>query len=43
MSKEVVVHAGSINLDHVHMPIDIADMSVSRALQYLKVRVRVDY
>ena len=37
MSKEMVIYAGSINRDHVHMLIGIPpQMSVSRAVQYLK-------
>ena len=37
MSKEMIVYAGSINRDHVHMLIGIPpQLSVSRAVQYLK-------
>ncbi len=37
MSKEMVIYAGSINRDHVHMLIGIPpQLSVSRAVQYLK-------
>ena len=37
MSKEMVIYAGSINRDHVHMLIGIPpQISVSRAVQYLK-------
>ena len=37
MSKEMKIHAGSINRDHVHMLISIPpQISVSRAVQYLK-------
>ncbi len=37
MSKEMVIYAGSINRDHVHMLIGIPpQMSVSRAVQYLQ-------
>ena len=37
MSKEMIIYAGSINRDHVHMPIGIPpQLSVSRAVQYLK-------
>jgi putative transposase len=36
-SKEMVIHAGSINRDHVHLLISIPPyLSVSRAVQYLK-------
>jgi len=36
-SKEMVIYAGSINRDHVHMLIGIPpNLSVSRAVQYLK-------
>ena len=36
-SKEMVIYAGSINRDHVHMLIAIPpQQSVSRAVQYLK-------
>ncbi len=36
-SKEMVIYAGSINRDHVHMLIGIApQLSVSKAVQYLK-------
>jgi putative transposase len=35
----MVIHAGSINRDHVHMLLSIPpDLSVSRAVQYLKGR-----
>ncbi len=37
ISKEMTVHAGSINRDHVHMLISIPpSLSVSKAVQYLK-------
>ena len=37
MSKEMIVYAGSINRDHVHLLIGIPpQLSVSRAVQYLK-------
>ena len=37
MSKEMIIYAGSINRDHVHMLIGIPpQLSVSRAVQYLK-------
>ena len=37
MSKEMVIYAGSINRDHIHMLIGIPpNMSVSKAVQYLK-------
>ncbi len=37
ISKEMIVHAGSINRDHVHMLISIPpSLSVSKAVQYLK-------
>ncbi|RFF27871.1 MULTISPECIES: IS200/IS605 family transposase [unclassified Wenzhouxiangella] len=37
MSKEMIIYAGSINRDHVHMPIGIPpQLSVSRAVQHLK-------
>ena len=37
MSKEMMIYAGSINRDHVHMLIGIPpQLSVSRAVQYLK-------
>ena len=36
-SLELVIYAGSINRDHVHMPIGIPpNVSVSRAVQYMK-------
>ncbi len=36
-SKEMVIYAGSINRDHVHMLISIPpQLSVSRGVQYLK-------
>jgi putative transposase len=36
---EMVVHAGSVNHDHVHMLLSIPpSLSVSRAVQYLKGR-----
>jgi len=34
----MVVHAGSINRDHVHMLVDSPSLSVSRAVQHLKGR-----
>jgi putative transposase len=38
-AHEMVVHAGSINRDHVHMLLSIPPgLSVSRAVQYLKGR-----
>ena len=38
-AHEMVIHAGSINRDHVHMLVSIPpSMSVSRAVQYLKGR-----
>src|SRR2546430_8878777 len=38
-AHEIVVHAGSINRDHVHMLLSIPpSLSVSRAVQYLKGR-----
>ena len=37
ISKEMMIYAGSINRDHVHMLISIPpQLSVSRAAQYLK-------
>jgi putative transposase len=37
MSKEMIIYAGSMNHDHVHMLIGIPpQLSVSRAVQYLK-------
>ena len=37
ISQEMIVHAGSINRDHVHMLISIPpSLSVSKAVQYLK-------
>ena len=37
MSKELVIYAGSVNRDHVHMLLSIPpNLSVSRAVQYLK-------
>ena len=37
MSKDMQIHAGSINRDHVHMLISIPpQLSVSRAVQFLK-------
>ena len=36
-SKEMQIHAGSINRDHVHLLLSIPpNLSVSRAVQYLK-------
>ena len=36
-SKEMQIHAGSINRDHVHMLLSVPpNLSVSRAVQYLK-------
>mgnify|MGYP001953639668 CR=1 FL=1 len=36
-SKEMVIYAGAINRDHVHMPIGIPpSLSVSKAVQFLK-------
>jgi len=38
-AHEIVIHAGSINRDHVHMLLPIPpQLSVSRAVQYLKDR-----
>ena len=38
-AHEMVVHAGSINRDHVHLLLSIPpSLSVSRAVQYLKGR-----
>ena len=38
-AHEIVIHAGSINRDHVHMLLSIPPhLSVSRAVQYLKGR-----
>ena len=38
-AHEMVIHAGSINRDHVHMLLSIPpSLSVSRAVQYLKGR-----
>jgi putative transposase len=37
MSKEMIIYAGSINRDHVHMLIGIpSQLLVSRVVQYLK-------
>jgi len=37
MSKEMIIYAGAINRDHVHMLIGIPpSLSVSKAVQYLK-------
>ena len=37
MIKEMVIHAGSINRDHVHMLISIPpNLSVSKAVRFLK-------
>ena len=37
MSKEMIIYAGAINRDHVHMLIGIPpNLSVSKAVQYLK-------
>ena len=37
VSKEMIIYAGSINRDHVHILISIPpQLSVSRAVQYLK-------
>ena len=39
MAHEMVIHAGSVNRDHVHMLMSIPpSLSVSRAVQYLKGR-----
>ena len=39
MAHEIVIHAGSVNRDHVHMLMSIPpSLSVSRAVQYLKGR-----
>ena len=38
-AHEMVIHAGSVNLDHVHMLVSIPpSLSVSRGVQYLKGR-----
>ena len=38
-AHEMVIHAGSVNRDHVHMLLSIPpSLSVSRAVQYLKGR-----
>src|SRR5262245_27458387 len=38
-AHEMVIHAGSINRDHVHLLVSIPpSLSVSRAVQYLKGR-----
>jgi putative transposase len=38
-AHEMVVHAGSVNREHVHMPLSVPPrLSVSRAVQYLKGR-----
>ena len=40
-AHEMVIHAGSVNRDHVHMLLSILpSLSVSRAVQYLKGRSR---
>ena len=37
MSQEMIIHAGAINRDHVHMFISIPpNLSISKAVQYLK-------
>ena len=37
LSKEMQIHAGAINRDHVHMLLSIPpNLSVSKAVQYLK-------
>jgi len=37
ISQEMVIHAGSVNRDHVHLLISIPpQLSVSRAVQFLK-------
>ena len=37
LSKEIVIYAGSVNRDHVHMLIGIPpQISLSRAVRYLK-------
>ena len=39
-SKEMQIHAGSINRDHVHMLLSVPpNLSVSRAVQYLKGKI----
>jgi putative transposase len=39
MAHEMLIHAGSVNRDHVHMLLSIPpSLSVSRAVQYLKGR-----
>jgi len=41
-SKEMQIHAGSINRDHVHMLISIPPhLSVSKAVQYLKGKPKI--
>ena len=41
-SKEMLIYAGAVNRDHIHMLIAIPPyLSVSRAVQYLKGKVRV--
>ena len=37
LSQEMVIHAGSVNRDHVHLLISIPpQLSVSRAVQFMK-------
>jgi putative transposase len=43
-AHEIVIHAGAINRDHVHMLLSIPPrLSVSRAVQHLKGRARINY
>ena len=43
-SKEMVIYAGSINRDHVHLLIGIPpQLSVSKAVQFLKGKSRINY
>ncbi|MER8482337.1 IS200/IS605 family transposase [Mesorhizobium sp. M1322] len=38
-AHEILIHAGSVNRDHIHLLLSIPpDLSVSRAVQYLKGR-----
>ena len=38
-AHELVVHAGSVNRDHIHMLVSIPpNLSVSRAVQYLRAK-----
>jgi len=39
MSQEMIIHAGAINRDYMHMLISIpTNLSVSKGVQYLKVK-----